>query len=418
MDEELIGFLKFNHYVNKLVDNQIWMPRVESFNKRHPRNKNDDQISDPLEGKVEVADGSINYTELMNLTGTKQKSACYIASFTGLHKEDFSNGRIRKEVADELEQVSGNRDFALMEANIKGKNSTNSIDEAFNDPDIMSPRLVDSNVPLGYLDSNGENRHYMQQIIMADRVQQNALSTLSKYRVPESLKKEDPKYIASNIITATSRDQAVKLILDLGRETIASIIQKLPMEVSQKFIRNMDWKYVENLQSLLSSPKYIALKKAWRCQLANQLEPNNLEKFIKFKAVKYTKETIHEKKEEVLEKAKKCEKYRNDLLEECLFEKPKEYACQKEYRIVLVVETTKENQELPCVMDLQFYKEPLSHDNKGIMQFHEPIQAKKVCNDFIYNLEQSDLINLGKSIIEDSDNRVYPIVTKVRREYY
>ena len=418
--EEPIGYLKFNDFVDQLVDDQFWLQRIDYFAKTNPNIPNNDKgkITDCLEGKVEVADGTVDYTELMNPTGTKLKSACYIASFTGLREQDFSNGKIRKDIADDLAQLAGDRNFALLEADIMNKKSTNSIVQAINDPYRMSPRLVDPKKPLGYLDSKGRNRHYLQQVIMDDMVLQNVFSNLSEYKEPENYKKEDPKYIASIIIAATSKEQATKLILGLGRKTIAGIIQKLPMEVSQKFIRNMDRKYIENLRSLLSPKKYTDLKKAWRCQLANQLEPNNLKMTMQFKAVEYTKEIIHEKRATVLKKAKKCEKYRNDLLKECIFKKPKEYDFQKEYRIVLVVQATKENQELPCVMNLQFYKQPLIPNDNGVMEFLQPIQTKKVRNCFIYNLNRSDLINLGKSITEDENSRVYPnVASKIPRKH-
>ncbi|UVH25120.1 hypothetical protein NJN40_14495 (plasmid) [Lacticaseibacillus paracasei] len=42
MDEKPIGYLKFNKYVDKLVDNQIWMEKIESFNQRQPRIHNND----------------------------------------------------------------------------------------------------------------------------------------------------------------------------------------------------------------------------------------------------------------------------------------------------------------------------------------------------------------------------------------
>lgn len=73
MTEELIGYLKFNDFVDELVDNQIWMQRIENFTKRHPRNKNDDQIFDPYEGKVRTKDGVIDYTELMDIDSPNLK---------------------------------------------------------------------------------------------------------------------------------------------------------------------------------------------------------------------------------------------------------------------------------------------------------------------------------------------------------
>jgi hypothetical protein len=265
-----------------------------------------------------------------------------------------------------------------------------------NTPELMSPRIVDSTIPLGYLDSTHGGKNSVQQIIMYD-----ANAKYKKIDVDvtaDLLRNQDSKYVAARIMIETTKKDAADLIRSLGIKRIAKLIKDLEIDTSGKIMRNMNMKYIRRLKHLLSKEKYRDLKKVVNQQRDNPLRPAGLKICLQYKAVKYTNEKITKTKKEVLKRAKECEKYRQDLLKKCFFQKREQYAYQQECRIVLVASQTKEEQRIPSIMYLQFYKRPLIPDEEGTMQYLQPIQSKKVSQDSIKELRESWLTNLGKTI--------------------
>ncbi|RNE26381.1 hypothetical protein [Lacticaseibacillus paracasei] len=419
MDEKPIGYLKFNKYVDKLVDNQIWMGKIESFTQRQPGIHNNDQILDRSEGKVNTDDGAIDYTELMNIVSPNLKTSCYIASFTGLYKSNFKNGKIKKNTAYNLSKLAGGRNFAVMESANSG---TNSLEEAAK-AESMSPRLRNPEMPLGYLDAKGEIKNYAQQVILYDEVAQRASGLISPTRRAKTSKTKHwtPKNAAFNILLETTREAASEHIKSLGKDYIAELVKKLieesKIDVVEKLMRNMDTEYIRDLESHMNRETYNKMIKI-NIQRCNPLKPSHLNVCIEFNKVTYADAKIPATKAETIQRAKKDRTFLDKLLKMCFFEKPSKFKDQQEYRLVLIARETKAGQEFPRIMNIQYYKEPLSSDCNENMLNLQPIQAKSFCSRFIYCLPQAYLDDLGKSIIEERDNRVYPIVTKVRREYY
>lgn len=406
MTEELIGYLKFNDFVDELVDNQIWMQRIENFTKRHPRNKNDDQIFDPYEGKVRTKDGVIDYTELMDIDSPNLKKRCYIASFTRIYKSNFEkNGRIKTNIAYNLHKLAGSRDFVVMES---GNSRESSLEAAVNSIN-MSPRKSDPNIPLGYLDAKGKIQNYAQQVILYDTVLQAFLKITSPAIRAKMSKDWDPKYQAFSILSEITKEDASEHIKSLGTQRVATLIKNLDMRILQKFMRNMDTNYIKKLKPLISQEKTNALIKAIDLQRCNPLKPSNLKLTMEVGEVTYTDKIISETRQEAIQKARKDEEYRDDLLKKCIWEKPYKYITQQESRIVLIASETTANQKFPCIMNLQYYKEPLSPTNDGSEQYLLPIQAQKIHGCFIYYLRSQYFRDLHKSITEESNIRAYPI---------
>lgn len=416
MAEQTIGYLKFNDFVDQLVDNQIWMQKIESFAKEQPSIKNNDQIFDPLEGKVRTADGVIDYTELMNIDSPNLKTRCYIASFTRLCDSNFENGKIKTKTAYNLEKLSGQRDFAVLESDTECKRGS-SLEKAISETQ-MSARIGNSNIPLGYLDAKDEIKNYVQQVILFDAVAQRRLGSIDPAVSSKISKSWDPKHEAFSIMTESTQKDASKHIESLGIKHVASLIEALNMDVLQKIMRNVDTKYIKKMEPLIGQEKTNELIKSVDLQRCNPLKPSNINVSVKLEKITYTDCKIAETKEETIQKAKKSKKYRDWLIKKCIFEKPCKFASQQESRVVLIARETIPNQEFPCVMNVQYYKEPLLKNEDGSMEYLIPIQSQKFYGWFIYYFRKQYLIDLCKSITEEKYIRAYPnVATRIPRKY-